>query len=575
MFNTYNEAVIFLEEKPKFYKSVYKDHNVNSAEELYLHFNNVKQKCKFCGEEAKFISFKKGYSDICSNKDCVSKKLSEKVTQSYKNISEEDKKAKNEKIKNSVKNAVIKQLTFEDLKKKYPDLKDKMSNEEIIEFYNKHNKKTNHISYLLIKWGLTYETLYKLSHNEIYCQICGKETPYNKKSKRYDKMCSKECHSVLRSNSAKKQKGNKLSGDRLSNFLLKMKEKNMINIEDINEKYWKENFIVNGLFDEEKAYKHHNVSKMTIYRYKLLFNIENSNIQRKCVTQKNIFNFIKENYEGLVLFNDRKILKPFEIDIYIPELKFGIEFNGILSHTSGKHSMTMYDSEYSNYTPEYDKLLKAEELGITLFNIDELSYMNKVKRDIWHSMILNKLNKIPNKIYARKCIIKEVQSDEANKFLFNNHIQSTSVSKIRLGLYYNNELVFLLTFGKPRFNKEYEYELIRSCSKKNTSVVGGFSRLIKWFTNNVSTSIISYADRRWSKGDIYRDNNFIELDSSGPAMFYYYKGEIINRMSLQKHKLKHLEGYDDNKTAKQILYENGYRKGYTCGNRKFTYKITK
>ena len=97
------------------------------------------------------------------------------------------------------------------------------------------------------------------------------------------------------------------------------------------------------------------------------------------------------------------------------------------------------------------------------------------------------------KINARECLVKELSKEVEKEFLKVNHIQGYAKSKIRYGLYYNDELVQLMSFGKPRFNKNYQWEIIRECSKKNISVRGGTSKLWKHFINdNKCRSCICY-----------------------------------------------------------------------------------
>lgn len=78
-----------------------------------------------------------------------------------------------------------------------------------------------------------------------------------------------------------------------------------------------------------------------------------------------------------------------------------------------------------------------------------------------------------NKIFARKCEIKEISSKESKNFVNQNHIQGNAPSTIKIGLFFKEKLVSVMTFGKrPMFNSN-EYEIIRFCNILNTMVVGG------------------------------------------------------------------------------------------------------
>jgi hypothetical protein len=95
-----------------------------------------------------------------------------------------------------------------------------------------------------------------------------------------------------------------------------------------------------------------------------------------------------------------------------------------------------------------------------------------IKKDIVKSVIKNNLSQISNKIYGRKCKIKSVETDEKNQFLLKNHLQGKDNASISYGLYYNDELVSLMTFGKSRFDKKIEYEMYRFCNKLDCVIIG-------------------------------------------------------------------------------------------------------
>ena len=134
--------------------------------------------------------------------------------------------------------------------------------------------------------------------------------------------------------------------------------------------------------------------------------------------------------------------------------------------------------------------------GYKLIHIFEHEWINK--QTIIKSKLKALFNVEQERIYARKCIIKEISNKEKNEFLNQFHIQGEDKSKVKLGLFYEEELVAVITFGKPRFNKNYEYELIRYATSKH--VIGGATKLLKYFERNYKPkSIITYADRRFSQ----------------------------------------------------------------------------
>jgi hypothetical protein len=236
----------------------------------------------------------------------------------------------------------------------------------------------------------------------------------------------------------------------------------------------------------------------------------------KSMGENEVLNFCESLVgEASVISNDRQTIGPLELDIVVPDYGLAIEYDGLYWHSSDDVL-----TEKRHY--HLEKTIKCEEKKLNLLHIFENEWESQQKRQIWKSIIRNKLGK-SNKIYARKCEIREVSSKNSKLFLDNNHLQGNAPASIRYGLYYNDELVALMTFGKSRFNKTIEWELIRYCNSLNTSVVGGASRLFKHFLRNHDGSIISYADRRHSQGGLYENLGFVFSHDSDPNYFYFNK----------------------------------------------------
>ncbi|MFW6014799.1 MAG: hypothetical protein ACOCRK_00005, partial [bacterium] len=156
-----------------------------------------------------------------------------------------------------------------------------------------------------------------------------------------------------------------------------------------------------------------------------------------------------------------------------------------------------------------------------------------------------------------------------NNFLEENHLQGKDHSLIKLGLYYNNDLLSVMTFGKTRYNKNYEWEMIRFCNKKYYNIIGGAGKLLKHFVKKYNpSSIISYADIRYSNGNLYEKLGFVYLYNSDPNYFYNKNKTILTRIQCQKHKLKKLLGneFNENKTEVQNMKDNGWQQVFDCGN---------
>jgi hypothetical protein len=196
-------------------------------------------------------------------------------------------------------------------------------------------------------------------------------------------------------------------------------------------------------------------------------------------------------------------------------------------------------------------------------------------------MILNKIGKTNNRIFARKCDIREVVDNKiVREFLTKNHIQGFIGSKYKIGLFFKEELVSLMTFGNLRKSlgqksKDGSYELLRFCNKLNTSVVGGSSKLFKYFLNNYpSKEIISYSDLSRSNGDMYLKLGFKLSHTSRPNYYYVVNGIRKHRFNYRKDRLIK-DGFDPNKTEIQIMSEQGYYKIFDCGMQKWIWKSVK
>lgn len=273
--------------------------------------------------------------------------------------------------------------------------------------------------------------------------------------------------------------------------------------------------------------------------------------------EKEIAEFIKTLGYTDIYNNDRTILDGKELDIYIPSMKMAFEFDGVFWHNENNRP-----NDYHLW-----KTLECEKHGIRLIHIFEDEWI--YKKEIWKSMISNLLNKTDNKIYARKCIVKEIGTKECTDFLNKNHIQGWCPSQIKLGLYYSDELVSLMTFGKSRHfigDGKMQYELLRFCNKINTQVIGGASKLFKYFIEKYHpNNVVSYADRRWSKGKLYENLGFTFSHFSKPN-YYYVIGDVRkNRFNYRKSVLVKKYGCSEDMSESEFCKQQKWYRIYDCG----------
>ena len=279
--------------------------------------------------------------------------------------------------------------------------------------------------------------------------------------------------------------------------------------------------------------------------------------------ENDIYLYIKSIYSGKIIQNDRSILNGKEIDIYLPEMNFAIEFNGLYWH-SEVYKDKMYHQE---------KTILCENKGIQLIHIWEDDWLDK--KDIVKDIIQSKLG-MNDKIPARKCTIKEVLSKESKEFLEKYHIQGNVNASIRIGLYYDDSLVEIATFGKLRNilhsnGQENQYELYRLCSKSGYTVVGGVSKLLTHFIRKYQPKqIVSYANLDISNGNVY-NSFFKKISITSPGYYWSKDGYKYHRSNFTKHILVK-NGYDKNKTEEEIMHELGYYKVYDSGNIKYMWE---
>ena len=288
--------------------------------------------------------------------------------------------------------------------------------------------------------------------------------------------------------------------------------------------------------------------------------------------EKEILELIKKNYEKEIVVNDRDLLNGKEIDIYLPEDNIAFEYNGLYWHSEAMGIGRNYHSSKTKALLEKDIHL-IHILGDEWNNNKEL-----VKNKILY--LINALD--IESIYARKCYAKEIDSKVKGEFLNKYHIQGADRSNIKLGLFSKDSdlLLGVMTFSKLRkslgqSHKEDHWELSRFAINHNYIVPGGFGKLFKHFIRNYDyEEIITYADRRWSLGDVYKQNGF-ELDHISKPNYWYVKNDNIrkHRFNFAKHKLeeKFPDIYYEDKSETEIMEETNYYRLWDCGNYVFKY----
>ena len=278
---------------------------------------------------------------------------------------------------------------------------------------------------------------------------------------------------------------------------------------------------------------------------------------------------INQRFAKLLEENEINFEQECKIQLKSYDFKVGnilIEINPSYTHSSS--SICHFPGSkptYINYHLEKSKLAQENEF----FCIHVWDWDN------WNK-IVNLL--IPKKtVFARNCELKEVNKKECDEFLNTYHLQnSCNGQKICYGLYHNNVLVELMTFGKPRYNKNYEWELLRLCSHKDYKIVGGSERLFKHFLKEQNPqSIISYCDNSKFSGEVYKRLGFILKSKGGPSCNWSKGKEKITNNLLMQRGYDQLFGtsYGKGTSNKDLMIQNGWREVYDCGQSVWIYKV--
>lgn len=293
-----------------------------------------------------------------------------------------------------------------------------------------------------------------------------------------------------------------------------------------------------------------------------LINLLGVNTQSSSYEQE-LLNFIKSlcNYDIEQHFKVDGI----EIDIYIPELKLGFEFNGNYWHSDIHKDMMFHQN----------KTIKCAQHNIRLVHIFEYEWLNVKFRSKIESFIIDLLNDKKQIIYAKDTYIKEIDTIMEKEFLNKYHLQGYTSSSVKIGLFNKDStLLGVMTFGKPRFNQNYEYELIRLAFKSNYIVVGGLEKLFNYFIAKYNpNSIVSYCNLAKFYGNSYLKLGFKSELLTLPNYIWVDKRSktVLSRYSTQKHLLVKEGLGTAEQTEDEIMKGLHYLKLYDSGNIKLSW----
>lgn len=276
--------------------------------------------------------------------------------------------------------------------------------------------------------------------------------------------------------------------------------------------------------------------------------------------QQEVYDFINQ-FDENIIYNDSSTIRPYEIDIFVPSKNIGVETHGLYWHS--------YDhpESFDERMKHYNKCDLCNKQNIMLLQILENEWNQK--QTIVKSIIANRLGHSKS-IPARKCKVINIDRHMHRAFMNNSHIQGAKHCSIRLGLLYNNEIVAIMSFNR---HPKYQWEITRFANKCGIRVMGGAGKLFNHFKKTICpTTILTYADRRYSNGNLYRKLGFEYSGVTKPNYSYVKHGEVFSRHQFQKHKLRgKLTSFDPALTESANMFINNYRRLWDAGHYRFIY----
>ena len=528
-------------------------------EKLYWYYHNLNEYpvCKICGKKTSFINTKEGYRKYCSRK-CLNcdndkkEKTKQTCIERYGGVAP----ASSIDVKNKMINTTLKKYGVHNIQQ-LQEVSQK-TKQTCIERYGgvgnaSKSIKEKYIKTCIDKYGVENPMQNELIRETIKCSMLEKY--------------GVEHHSQLKRVRLKIQQSRRKIEKIKHPFILDYTQNDdwicKCPHPDCN-KCKEKTFIISPLIYEGRIKTKTEIctNLLPVQKYKG----EGTTLE---LFVRNILDEYNIEYET----NVKNIIAPKELDIYIPSKNIAIECNGCRYHSTKK----ILDKKY-----HIVKTKSCEDKNIELIHLWEDWIKNK--KDITKSILLSKLGLISNTIYARKCIIKEIDSKTCNDFLEANHIQGKSASKIKLGLYYNDQLVSVMTFSPPRVNMgsknhKCQWELVRFVSLCNVRIIGGASKLLKYFIKNYNPkSIVSFSMNDISKGKLYKQLGFVTDNKINQSYWYIepYTLRRYHRSSFSKHEIVKRgwrDKVDNTWTEREVMEEHGYFCIYDSGQLKWVLNL--
>lgn len=271
------------------------------------------------------------------------------------------------------------------------------------------------------------------------------------------------------------------------------------------------------------------------------------------VGEKQLAEFI-ESLDVTIERNNRTLISPKELDIYIPSHKLAIEYCGVYWHSEGMGKDRNYHKQ---------KYEACAQQGIRLLTIFDTEW--ETNRNIVEAKLISIMGLATERVYARNCSIIEISHSQKKEFLNKHHIQGTGPGGITYGLEYKGDVVAVMTFVST------QKEVVLNRYATSVNVVGGFSKLLKHFQRNHKWSrMVSFADRRWSNGGVYTRTGWTLEHIIPPEYKYIIGNQPQHKFAFRRKALeKKLANFDPLLSEWENMKAHGYDRIWDCGKLRF------
>ena len=325
-----------------------------------------------------------------------------------------------------------------------------------------------------------------------------------------------------------------------------------INVDNLTKEYLEENFVKEEKFQLREASEYFNVTLFAMDSFKQQLGVEYQNEEKRNNTlETEFFNFISSLTDKEIIRNTRSVISPLELDIYIPTMNLAFEFNGDYWHSENFGRSKFYHIE---------KTKQCEKKGIRLIHIWEHEWL---KNDEKIKLFIKSLFVKREKIRASQCVIKDLSTEEFDKFADKYHLLgATSTTAVKFGLFYDGTLVSAIGLS---FDSKHEFWNLKRYIIGEYQVMGGFEKLFKYFIEKYNPDkIITFVELSKFKGDVNFKNGFVLDKELAPDFFW-----IINDVRVDKWTAwRQFKESDENTAEYQKKMKTFALKCYDAGKRR-------